>query len=44
MRWAVLALAFLAACGVAGPPVPPDGAVEEVAKEGVGLVPPKGGI
>jgi len=44
MRWALLALTLLSACGVAGDPVPPDGAVEQVAAEGVGLIPPKGGL
>jgi len=47
MSRAALALAglvMLAACGVAGPPLPPAGAVEPVAVQGVGLTPEKGGL
>jgi len=41
---ALVLLAGLAACGVAGPPVPPEGAVPEVVKDGVDLAPARGGL
>jgi hypothetical protein len=44
MRWAALALVLLSGCGVKGNPVPPAGAVPQVAGQGVGLVPDKGGL
>ncbi|MEM8630453.1 MAG: hypothetical protein AAGF74_04395 [Pseudomonadota bacterium] len=34
-----LLLFALAACGVDGPPLPPEGAVPEVQASGIGLVP-----
>jgi hypothetical protein len=40
----MLALVLLAGCGVKGDPVPPEGAAPQVAAEGVGLVPDKGGL
>ncbi len=40
----VAALTALAACGVAGDPVAPAGAVAPVAEQGVGLTPEKGSI
>ena len=40
----VLVAAALGGCGVAGDPVPPEGAVREVAVEGIDLAEDKGGI
>lgn len=39
-----LALILLAGCGVAGDPLPPEGAVQPVAVRGTDLTPEKGGL
>ena len=40
----ILVVMAMAGCGVDGPRVAPDGAVQPIAESGVGLIPNKGNI
>jgi predicted small lipoprotein YifL len=40
----LIALLALAACGIDGDPIPPDGAAAPIASEGIDLTPEKGSI